>query len=196
MIILPPPQKELSFPLMLALELRRTKRKWAPQHLSPQQLSNVLWAACGLTSPATSKSKSKRTAPSARNSQTIKVYVALPTGVYQYNETQHTLVLVHGNDIREHIGTQQMMKTAPVGLIYVSDYAKLKGYIGTTNDQKWFVAGTETGFISQNVYLYCASAGLSTAIIGLVNRPKLQQVMGLLPTEKVVYTQVIGLQPK
>ncbi|MBN2164789.1 MAG: nitroreductase family protein [Marinilabiliaceae bacterium] len=51
---------------------------------------------------------------------------------------------------------------------------------------------TETGFISQNVYLYRASAGLNTAIIGLVNRDKLHETMGLNDYEKVIYSQAIG----
>lgn len=181
---------------MRALELRRTKRKWQKIDLTDNELSNLLWAACGITAAETPKSKSKRTAPSARNSQTIKIYVALSKGLFQYDESAHSLIQTLADDIREHISNQKMMKSAPVGLIYVSDYSKLKGYAGTDNNRKWFVAGTETGFISQNVYLYCASAKLSSAIIGLVNREKLQEIMGLKDHEKVVYTQAVGKSPE
>lgn len=189
---LPNPQKALEFPLMKALAMRRTKRRWKDSNLSDQEISDVLWAACGLTKEETVRSKSKRTAPSARNSQTIKIYVALDKGLFRYDEKKHALILICEKDIREHIGTQKMMKSAPVGLIYVSDYSKLKGYIGTDDNMKWFIAGTETGFISQNVYLYCAAARLSTVVIGLVNRKKLQEIMRLPENEKVVYTQAIG----
>lgn len=191
-VLLPPPQKELKFPLMKALEMRRTQRSWSTKCLSDQELSDVLWAACGITFEETRKGKSRRTAPSARNSQTISVYVAMDKGLFLYNEKKHALILVNETDIREHIGTQKMMKTAPVGLIYVSDYSKLKGYVGVNDNQKWFIAGTETGFISQNVYLYCASAELSTTVIGLVNRNNLNHIMGLKDSERVVYTQVVG----
>jgi SagB-type dehydrogenase family enzyme len=190
---LPKPQKELEFPLMKALELRRTKRKWKDSSLSDQEISNILWAACGITMVETKVSKSKRTAPSARNAQTVKIYVALDKGLFQYDEKNHALILLKEQDVREHISNQKMMKSAPVGLIYVADYSRLKGYIGTNDHQKWFVAGTETGFISQNVYLYCASAKLSTAVIGLVDRDKLHKIMELPDYEKVVYTQVIGV---
>lgn len=192
MIKLPIPQKELEFPLMKALEIRRTKRRWKNSTLSDQEISNLLWVACGITMEETKRNKSKRTAPSARNSQAIKVYIALDKGLFQYDEKEHGLILINEKDIREYISTQKMMKSTPVGLIYVSDYSRLKGYIGTDDNQKWFVAGTETGFISQNVYLYCASAKLSTAVIGLVNRDKLQKIMGLHDYEKVVYTQAVG----
>ncbi len=65
-INLPGPQKDLDFPLMRALEKRRTTRKWKDESLSDQELSNLLWAACGMTKEETRRSKSKRTAPSAR----------------------------------------------------------------------------------------------------------------------------------
>jgi SagB-type dehydrogenase family enzyme len=191
-IKLPNPQKELEFPLMKALEIRRTKRKWKDSNLSDQEISNLLWAACGITMGETKKNKSKRTVPSARNSQTIKIYVTLDIGLFQYDERNHALIEVYKKDIREYISNQKMMKSTPVGLIYVSDYSKLKGYVGIDDNQKWFVSGTETGFISQNVYLYCASAKLNTAVIGLVNRDELHEIMGLKDYEKVVYTQAIG----
>jgi SagB-type dehydrogenase family enzyme len=191
-IKLPNPQKDLEFPLMKALEKRRTKRKWVNTNLTYQEISDLLWAACGITVEETQKSKCKRTAPSARNSQTIKVYIALNTGLFLYNEKNNELILISDKDIREHISNQKMIKSTPVGLIYVSDYSRLKGYLGTDDNRKWFVAGTETGFISQNVYLYCAAANLSTAVIGLVNRKKLQEIMELRDCEKVVYTQAVG----
>jgi SagB-type dehydrogenase family enzyme len=191
-IQLPNPQKEMEFPLMQALQLRRTKRKWKDVNLTEQEISNLLWAACGITVEETKRSKSKRTAPSARNSQSIKVYVAINTGLYLYDEKNHRLVLKIEKDIREHIGTQKMMKSAPLGLIYVSDYSKLKGYIGKNDNHRWFVSGTETGFISQNVYLYCATANLSTAVLGLVDRDKLHEFMRLEKFEKVVFTQAVG----
>jgi len=186
------PQRNLDFPLMRALELRRTRRKWNNSAISNQELSNLLWAACGITVEETSRCKCKRTVPSAQNAQAIKVYVALHKGLFLYNEEQHSLFPILTADIREHIGTQRMMKSAPVGLIYVSDFSKQKGYIGTNETRKLFVAGTETGFISQNVYLYCAAANLNTAILGLVNREKLHSIMQLKDSEQVIYTQAIG----
>jgi hypothetical protein len=57
---------------------------------------------------------------------------------------------------------------------------------------KWFVSDTDAGFISQNIYLYCAAANVSTAVLGLVDREELGGILGLSPHEKVVYTQVVG----
>lgn len=191
-IKLPAPQKDLNFPLMKAIELRRTKRKWQTSNLSEQHISNILWAACGITHKETKRSKSRRTVPSACNSQEIKVYIALPEGVFLYDEKCHQLVEILREDIREHIGTQKMMRSAPLGLIYVSDFTKLKTFLFKDENRKWFTSTADTGFISQNVYLYCAATNLNTALLSLVDREKLHQIIGLKENEKIVYTQVVG----
>jgi SagB-type dehydrogenase family enzyme len=191
-ITLPEPQKDLGFPLMKAIEMRRTKRKWQDSNLSDQEISNILWAACGITQEEAKRSKSKRTAPSACNSQEIKVYIAMYNGLFLYDEKNHQLVEVLSDDIRMHIGTQKMMRSAPVGLIYVSDYSKMTSIFFKDDNRKWFTSGADTGFISQNIYLYCAAANLSTAVLGLIDKDKLHKIMGLSENEKVVYTQVIG----
>ncbi len=189
---LPKPQKDLDFPLMKALQERRTKRKWSDEPLSEQELSNLLWAACGITQVESKRLKCKRTAPSASNSQEISVYVALAQGLFRYDEVNHALVLIRAEDIRSHIGTQKMMRSAPVGLVYVSDYSKMKVYLAKDEHRQHFVSGTDTGFISQNVYLYCASANLSTVILGLVDRDLLHDLIGLEEHERVIFTQVVG----
>lgn len=191
-IKLPNPQVGLSFPLMRALELRRTKRRWADTGVSEQNLSNLLWAACGITMAEGPGCKSRRTAPSATNCQEISLYVALESGLYYYDENDHRLIQRSTSDIRDSIGTQKMMRSAPVGIIYVADFSKMKSYLAKDDDRKTFVAGTDAGFISQNIYLYCAAAGLSTCILGLVDRDVLHGRMGLGAYEKVMYTQVVG----
>ena len=191
-IKLPTPQKDLQFPLMKALEKRRSIRKWKNDALSDQELSNLLWAACGITKEETSRSKSRRTAPSASNSQAIKIYVTMKKGLFLYDEKNHQLIQILSKNIIENIGTQKMMHSAPIGLIYVSDFSKMKIYLAKDDHRKYFVSGTDTGFISQNVYLYCAAANLNTVVLGLVNREKLHDIMGLKEHEKVVYTQVVG----
>jgi SagB-type dehydrogenase family enzyme len=177
---------------MKALELRRTKRKLRDMEISLQDMSNLLWAACGVTLKETKKTKSRRTAPSACNSQEIKVYVALPYGLFLYVENSHTLEEILSKDIRENVGTQKMMKNAPLALIYVSDYSKFNPFLIRTDEQRFYTSTADAAFISQNVYLYAAASGLNTAVLGLVNREELKKIMGLPDNEHVIYTQVIG----
>jgi len=190
-IKLPLSQKDLIFPLMKALAERRTVRKWQHVSLSNQELSNLLWAACGINREK-KNCKNKRTAPSACNWQEIKLYLALDSGLYLYNEKVHQLVSISTIDIRDQIGTQKMMRSAPVGLIFVSDYSKMNGPMANNDERRWFCSAVDSGFISQNIYLYCAAAGLNTVVLGLVDRNKLHQLMGLKEHEKVVLTQVVG----
>ena len=191
-IILPSPQLELSFSLMQALKERRTKRKWSTEPLSMQDVSNILWCACGETKPATKRSKNRRTMPSGCNAQLVHVYAALPTGVYRYSEPEHKLFQIGSEDIRCNIGKQKMMKSAPLGLIYVADFGKNTGIIKSDYGQKMFVGGTEAGMMSQNVYLYCASAGINTVLIALTDRELLKKEMNLDENCEVIYTQAVG----
>jgi nitroreductase len=63
-------------------------------------------------------------------------------------------------------------------------------------NQAEFYSATDTGYISQNVYLFCASAGLHTVVLGSVDREALQTAMKLKPTQHVILTQPVGLPPE
>jgi len=192
MIKLPEPQIELDFPLMKALEQRRSIRKWKATPISEQELSNLLWAACGVTKNPYGNVKSKRTAPSACNSQEIRVYVLLEQGVFFYNEDSHELIEIVAKDLREFVGTQKMMKSAPMGLVFVADLSRMNSPYLRSMEAKRFSAWVDTGYISQNVYLYCVAAGLGTVALSLVDRDQLHERMHLKEHEKIVLTQVVG----
>lgn len=191
-IKLPEPQIDLEFPLMKALKKRRSIRKWNSAPILEQDLSNLLWAACGKTKEKCGIIKHKRTAPSACNSQEIRVYLLLENGVFLYNEEKHELIGIDTKDIREHIGTQKMMKLAPIGLVFVADLSKMTSPFLKSMKSKQFSAWVDTGYISQNVYLYCAAADLGTVALGLVDRDKLHKLMQLKEHEKIVLTQAVG----
>lgn len=127
-------------PLMQALETRRTTRKWSGEPVSEQDLSNLLWAACGITKEKKGNTKSKRTAPSACNAQEIRVHVLLERGVYRYEEEDHSLVRITAQDIREYTGRQKLMKSAPVGLVYVADLSRMNGPMFRNEEVQRFCA--------------------------------------------------------
>ncbi len=186
---LPAPQMTGGKPLMEAFKARATAREFSTEALPPQELSNLLWAACGINRPESGK----RTAPTARNMQEIDVYVALKDGVYRYDPKGNALVLVVAQDLREATGKQPFLKDAPVELVFVSDYAKFGEAPKEVRD---FYSATDTGYISQNVYLYCASAGLSTVVRGMVDRDALAKAMNLGPDLHIVLAQTVGYPPK
>lgn len=185
---LPPPQTEGGKPLMQALKERKSSREFSPRPLPPQVLSNLLWAAFGLNRP-----DGRRTAPSARNMQEIDIYVALAEGLYLYDAKAHRLNPVVAEDVRAATGTQAFVGQAPVNLVFVADYARM----GEQPEQtKAFYAAADTGFISQNVYLFCASEGLATVVRALVDRDKLAPRMKLRPEQRIVLAQTVGYPPQ
>ena len=183
------PQMDGGRPLMQVLKDRKTSRAFSSEKLPMQVLSDMLWAAWGVNRPESGK----RTAPSAMNWQEIDVYVALADGLYLYDAKAHILKLVLAEDIRAATGLQPFVKDAPVNLIFVSDLSRMGG---VPADQKDFYSATDTGFISQNVYLYCASEGLATVVRGYVDRPALAKVMKLRPDQKVILAQTVGYPKK
>lgn len=184
-IILSKPDLNSGKPLMSALSERSSAREFNEMDLSHEHLSGLLWAACGINRPESGK----RTAPSAMNWQDVKVYVFLKTGIYLFDEASHKLLLVKAGDHRKSAGTQDFVATAPINLIYVSDYSLMNQ---AKDEQKEFYAGINTGFISQNVYLYCASEGLNTVVRASVDRDALRTVMNLKPEQHVVAGQTVG----
>jgi SagB-type dehydrogenase family enzyme len=186
---LPAAQMTGGDPLMDCLKARQSVREFGPDKISAQTLSNLLWAADGINRP----DSGKRTAPSAVNWQDIDIYVATADGLFLYMPKDHALKKILGEDVRAAMGKQDFVKEVPVNLIYVSDYAKLP--TGTDEDRR-FYSGTHTGFISQNVYLFCASEGLATVVRGLIDREAMAKVMKLRPEQHVTFAQSVGYPKK
>ncbi len=184
-IVLPAPDMQGGIPLMEALALRSSSRSFAAERLPAQVLSDLLWAASGINRPESGK----RTAPTARNRQEIDIYVAMEEGLYLYDPNAHSLLPVSAGDIRAATGRQDFVAGAPVNLVFVADYSRMGD---GSEEMKEFYAATDSGFISQNVYLYCASAGLATVVRGAVDRDALAQAMGLRPEQAVILAQTVG----
>jgi len=182
---LPPPHTDGGKPLMQALLARQSTREFSPLPLDPPALSNLLWAAFGINRPEIDH----RTAPSAMNSQEIDIYVALADGVFLYNAKAHRLDPVVGGDLRANTGGQDFNKVAPVALVFVADLARMTK---AKPEAKEPYAWVDTGYISQNVYLYCASAGLATVVHELADRQPLMDALKLRPDQRIILAQAVG----
>ncbi len=178
------PQTESGNPVLRLLEKRASSREFSPPPLPVAILSNVLWAAFGIN-----RSDGRRTAPSAHNVQDIGIYVAVSDGLYLYDPKANGLKPILTEDIRALTGTQPFVKDVPVNLVYVSDYAKMGK---STDEEKALYSGAHTGFIAENVYLYCISEGLATVVRALIDRPALAKAMKLRPDQKITLAQSVG----
>ena len=170
-------------PLMQALKQRHSTRAFSAQALSLQTLSNLLWAGFGIN-----RADGHRTAPSAMNWQETDLYVATADGVYLYDAKANALQPVAAGDLRAVAGTQPFVKDAAVNLVYVADTARSKG-----NTE---FLGADTGFIAENVYLFCASEGLVTVVRASVDRAAVAKAFKLRPEQRVTLSQSIGYPQK
>lgn len=185
---LPPANTAGGLPLMQALAQRQSLREFDPAPLPEQTLSDLLWAAAGINRPLLGG----RTVPSAMNAQEVDVYVALPNGLYRYAAMTHTLHLVSATDVRRVTGYQDFVDTAPLDLVFVADHARMKLVPAA---QRESYASVVAGAMAQNVYLYCASAGLATVIRAWIDRSALAQALGLNNDQQVLLAQTVG-RPK
>jgi SagB-type dehydrogenase family enzyme len=183
-----------------SLKQRKTIREISDKKLSLQELSNLLWAACGVNRIKGPFGITGRTAATASNSQEIDVYVAMQEGTYLYDAYNHRLVPVVNEDLRSMaIGKGQLGfgEKAPIRLIFVADLNKLSNTLGYQEPglknpeiQKsyYFV---DTGLVAGNVYLYAASQGLA-AWFHNCDKQILVLKLNLLDNQKVLFGQTVG----
>lgn len=183
---LPAPQIKGGKPLMLALRDRRTSRDFSEKELSMQQLSNLLWAANGINRP----NEKKHTAPTARNKQEMEIYVAMKSGVYFFDSDKQSLTKLNEVDIRSQIGSQDFHKVAPVSLILVADLDKVYGSDTTKSDYD----AIDAGYISQNIYLYCASEDLATVAVASVDSKAIANYLNLNSRKKIILAHPVGFK--
>ena len=179
-----PPQKTGGLPLMEALAKRKTNREFSQAELTKQQLSNLLWAAAGIN-----REDGRRTAPTARNAQQIEIYILNKEGAYLYLPKEHALQLITSGDHRTKGASQERFQECPLMLIFVANYVKMDGFSDEARD---LYGCTDTGNISQNVYLYCASEGLATCALGSIHREELKTLFKF--NGKAILGQSVGVE--
>lgn len=174
LIEFPKPNMEREMTLMEALSQRQTDRSFSEKELSMQDLGDLLWAANGVNRPESGK----RTAPSAKNRQDIKIYVVDAKGVYLYLAKEHALKPItsdnadHRQDVRG--------KKGAVDLVLVADKQEM-------------YAETNAGYISQNIYLFCVANDMATvACGGSLDRDKYKEVCKLNPEQVIILKHPVG----
>lgn len=192
-ITLPAPDRKGGKPLMQTLNERQTTRTFTEDKLTQQQLSDLLWSAWGINRA----DQKKRTAPSAMNYQEMDMYVAMPGGLYLYVAENHSLKMINDKDLRKTTGTQSYVNNAALNLVFVADMSKVGKKEGVRiDDSDLFMSYSNAAFMSQNVYLYCASANLGTVIRGSIPKDKLAAEMGLRSNQIIILAQTVGVIKK
>jgi nitroreductase len=170
--------------LTTALKLRRSTRDYSDRPLTVRVLSDLLWAAFGVNRPS-----GDRTAPYWRRIMVMDIYVAMADGVWLYEPKAQTLLPHSKDDIRAQTGLQDFVATAPLNLVYVAHGERMTDI---SSEERRLYASVDTGFIGQNVYLFCASERLATVFRGAVDYPKLARTLHLPDQQFVTFAQTVG----
>ena len=184
-VVLPIPNKDGSVPVEHALRLRRSVRAFDDQALTLRELSQLLWAAQGVTIPT-----GHRTAPSAGALYPLSLYVvvgnvaSLSSGIYLYEPSQHRLQRVRGGDARRDLSIaalgQEWIRQAPVSLLIAATYHRTMTKYG---DRGRRYVHMEVGHAAQNVYLQATAIGLGTTVVGAFRDEQLKSVLSMRKAE-------------
>ena len=176
-ILLPEPTRNGGMPLMEAVNNRQSSREFTDATLTHQQLSDMLWIACGYNRP------DKRTVATALNRQEMSAYVITPEAVYRYEPKENKLIHINSGDHRGVSAMQDYAKVAPLNVALVADLAK---------QDKDIFAGMTVGAMSNNIYLWCASEGLKTVVRASFDQEGLKKALKLNDKETVLLVQTVG----
>lgn len=184
--LLSPPDLSRGLPVMQALQQRASVTAFSSEPLSHQDLSDIIWAANGINRP----DEGKRTAPSARNSQDIDIYVIKEDGAYFYNPADHSIELIAPGDYRNLVtGRQANMANAPLMLVLVSDISR---FSGSDEALKLRWGAMDAGIVSQNIALACAGLGMVTRPRASMDMASLRELLKLSETQHPMLNHPVG----
>ncbi|MCL2560721.1 MAG: SagB/ThcOx family dehydrogenase [Rikenellaceae bacterium] len=202
-IHLPQPRTDGAVSVEKALNNRRSHRHFQDRELSQDKLSQMLWAAYGITQPTPNRPASRgglRTAPSAGALYPFELYVAvgkvagIEPGVYRYIADGHKMVKVIDEDVRAALSAaalgQKMVEDAPASLIYTAIYSRMTERYGERGRERYVYI--DLGHSAQNVYLQAEASGLGTCAVGAFTDDAVTEVMRLPQEEAPLYIMPIG----
>lgn len=193
-IKLPEPVQGSNTSIEEALLKRRSIRSYKDSSLTLAEVSQLLWAAQGITSP-----RGLRTAPSAGAIYPLEVYVVagdvddLPDGVYRYNPYKHELVRVAEGDKRTELCNaalgQTSVRNAAAVIVFSAAYERTTIKYGDRGIQYVYM---ETGHAAQNVFLQTVPLNLGTVVIGAFYGDKVKKVLKMSDREQPLYIMPVG----
>ncbi|MGI9544376.1 MAG: SagB/ThcOx family dehydrogenase [Cyclobacteriaceae bacterium] len=195
-IKLPAPAYESQTSVEEALKIRRSVREYEKESLTLTQLSQMLWAAQGIT-----RGNSYRTAPSAGALYPLETYVVvgdvhgLPAGVYKYDPHRHGLTLEQEGDKRKTLAhaavLQNWMAKAPALIVMAAVYRRTTIKYGPRGKR---YVHMEVGHAAQNVYLQATSMDLGTVMVGAFMDEVVKKILALKKEEEPLAIMPIGKQ--
>jgi SagB-type dehydrogenase family enzyme len=185
---LPAPQSEGVVSLEESLVRRRSVRAFTDQTLTSEQLSQLLWAAQGITNP-----QGFRTAPSAGALYPLELYVISADGFYHYRPEGHRLVPLASTDLRPavwEVGLKQdALRDAPVVFLICAVYERTAVKYG---ERATRYVHMEVGHAAQNLLLQAVAMGLGGVPIGAFYDDQLKAALSLPEDHEPLYLLSVG----
>ncbi len=179
-----PDMTQKSMSVVDALATRHSVREYSNQELTNQEISNLCWAACGV-----SRDDAHRTAPTAMNRKEIRLYVFTSANVYEYIATENLLKQVATGDQRKLIAAgQAFAQTAPVSLLMVIDF----DLFGGNNERSVMMGCVDAGNVSENINLYCQAVGMATVPRATHDTNGLKQLLNLSDNQMPIMNNPVG----
>lgn len=186
---LPPPEQRGKMSLEEALARRRSVREFTREALTERELSQLLWAAQGIT-----HAEGLRTAPSAGALYPLELYVALAGGFYRYEPLPHQLIRLSDRDLRAAMSCaalgQEAITQAPAVFVIAAVYERTSGKYGAARTPRY--VHMEVGHAAQNLLLEAVALGLGGVPIGAFEDEALQKALGLPVDHRPLYLVPVG----
>jgi len=196
-IELPAPKTEGKMSVEGAIQKRRSIRKYTDEPITLEDISQLLWAAQGITDPE----KGYRAAPSAGRTYPLEIYLVvgkggvkgLLEGVYHYDPSAHALKKILEGDIRSDLAKaahgQPWVAEAPVNIVITADYNRTTNKYGDLGAR--FVH-MEVGHAGENIYLEATARGLATVSLGSFYEDQVKELLKIPDNENVLYIFPVG----
>lgn len=195
-IVLPTPSTDGPVSVEKALGGRRSLREYSALPLELSQLSQLLWAAGGISSK-----RGLRTAPSAGALYPLEFYAAagnvkdLAAGLYKYDCAGHALIKISAGDKRDALYSsclgQAAVKNAPLAIIIAADYKRTSVKYGARAER---YVHMEAGHAAQNICLQAVSLKAATVPVGAFDDAAVKKALGLPDNEDPLYIMPVGLK--
>ncbi|MCL2246131.1 MAG: SagB/ThcOx family dehydrogenase [Lentimicrobiaceae bacterium] len=201
--ILPAPNTDGTISVEKALAHRRSHRQFTNEALSPAQLSQILWAAYGITEPRENPAFLRggfRTAPSAGALYPFEIYAIvgnvkdIESGVYKYISEENKIVRMIEGNVREQLCVacwgQKMVQEAPATIFYSAIYSRTTNKYGDRGRERYVCM--DLGHSAQNIYLQAEAMQLGTCAIGAFVDEEVSKVLQLPDEEEPLYLMPVG----
>ena len=197
--VLPSPKTEGNKSVEEALAKRRSRRRFQNRELSAEQLSQVLWAAYGITEPVPNRDGLRAT-PSAGALYPLVIYAAIgnvagiEVGVYKYVPKEHKIIKTIDKDVREELSAaalgQDAVRDAPVTVIFCAVFSRITERYGERGSERYVFI--ELGHSAQNIYLQAETLELGACAIGAFTDSRVSEILSLPAEEKPLYLMPVG----